>query len=134
MSENTVLDEGVARVREAFDSIDDEVAKIRKDLKRRRVKLAKQLSRRRGELGKSLRSSRRDFEKRTRQLRRRVEKNPAVKRFEAARRDTRERFEQGVADLLGSLQIASKSDLQRIDRKLSQLGRKLKEIEASPPN
>jgi hypothetical protein len=30
---------------------------------------------------------------------------------------------------LGALQIASKSDVQRMERKLNQLGRKLKELE-----
>ena len=38
-------------------------------------------------------------------------------------------FERGVSSFLDVLPIATKSDVERIDRKVSALGRKLKEME-----
>ena len=129
MFENTPLEDGANRVREALGSIEDELTRVQKDLQKRRTKLERRLTARRKQIEKQFAAQRRDLEKRARKLRSEIEKNPTVKRLESARKDARKQFEQGVADFLETLRIASKSDVQRIDRKLSQLGRKLKEME-----
>ena len=62
-------------------------------------------------------------------LQKQIQKQPIVKRAEALRVDASERIERGVSSFFDVLPIATKSDVERIDRKVSALGRKLKEIE-----
>ena len=116
--------DGVERVRETVGSIESELARVQKstlkDLRSRRRRLERQWT-----------SSRKDLEKRTRRLRRDLEKNATVKQALELPRWAVHQLEQGVDGVLGVLQIASKSDLERIDRKLTQLGRKLREIDQS---
>ena len=102
---------GVDRFQAAFQSIDEEVQRLQKQFRSRRKTLEKrtqkQLDRFFGEL----------------------RKNSLVKRADALRADAAKRIENGVGSVLGILQIASKSDVDRVDRRLSQLNRKLREIE-----
>lgn len=118
MAEASIVREGVDRFRDAVGSLEDEFQRAQKQMRARRKKLEK-----------SLDSRRKEIEKRTRKLRSDIEKSGPVKRIEALRRDAGKQLEQGVADVLGALQIASKHDVQRIDRKISQLNKKLKEME-----
>lgn len=55
----------------------------------------------------------------------------AEKRFGSVRKDAGKRVESGVESVLGALQIASKGDVQRIDRKLRSLNRKLDDLDKS---
>ena len=102
---------GVDRFQAAFQSIDEEVQRLQKQFRSRRKTLEKrtqkQLDRFFGEL----------------------RQNSLVKRADALRADAAKRIENGVGSVLGIFQIASKSDLDRIERRLSQLNRKLREIE-----
>lgn len=135
MAEASFVQDSVDRFRDAFGSIEGEFEKVQKDLLARRKKLEKRLTGQRKDLEKRFASQRKDLEKRTKKLRTEIEKNPTVKRIEGMRKDANKQFEQGVSDVLGALQIASKGDVQRIDRKISQLNRKLKEMErAARPN
>ena len=127
--EASIVQDGIDRFRDAFGNIEDEVERIQKQLRIRRRKIEKQLNTNRRDLEKRVESGRKDFEKRTRKLRAEVRKNPTFKRLEGIRKDANQRYEEGVETLLGALQIASKGDLQRIDRKISQLSKKLKEME-----
>jgi hypothetical protein len=117
------VQEGVDRVNATFRSIDEEFERVQKRLQARRKSIEKQLA-----------SSRRDLEKRTRKqvkkLRGEMRKNPLVKRAQTLREDAAKQFESSVESVLGAFQIASKSDLTRIDRRLSSLNRKLKELES----
>ena len=54
---------------------------------------------------------------------------PLARRVDQLRIDAERAIERSVDTFLGALQIASKSDLERIDKKLGQVSRKLKEIE-----
>jgi alanyl-tRNA synthetase len=114
----SIVQESVDRVRAAFGSLEDEFERVQ-----RRVRA------RRRDLERTLRSGRKDLEKRTRKLRSEVLGSPALKRLETLRKDLQRQVEGGVDNVLRVLQIASKSDVERIDRKLSQLTRKLREIE-----
>jgi hypothetical protein len=127
--EASIVQDGIDRFRDAFGNIEDEVERIQKQLRIRRRKIEKQLNTNRRDFEKRVESGRKDFEKRTRRLRAEVRKNPTFKRLEGIRKDASQRYEEGVETLLGALQIASKGDLQRIDRKISQLSKKLKEME-----
>ncbi len=123
MSEQvSFVQEGVDRFNAAFERIDEE-----------RLRLQKQVQARRKSFEKQITSGRRDFEKRTRKqvtrLRTELRRYPAVKRAERLQADARRQIEERVDRFLGLLSIASRSDLERIDRKLDRISRKLKEIE-----
>ena len=60
-------------------------------------------------------------EKQTRTPLRRLRRNVLVKRTQNLGSDARKQIAGGVETVLGHLQIASKSDLERIERKLKQL-------------
>jgi len=62
-------------------------------------------------------------------IQKQIQSQPLLKRAEALRVDATERIERGVTSILDVLPIATKSEIERIDRKVSALGRKLKEIE-----
>jgi DNA anti-recombination protein RmuC len=129
-----VIQEGVDRFRDAFGSFEDELARVQKQLQARRKKIEKRFETGRKDLEKRFASERKRIERRTQKLRSELGKNPAVKRLDTMRKDATRQFEQGVTDVLGALQIASKSDLQRIDRKISQLNKKLKEMDGAKGN
>jgi hypothetical protein len=112
MSEQvSLVQEGVDRLNEAFQSIDDEFQRVQKQLTNRRKKAEKSTRKQLNRFQSELKST------------------PIYKRAESFRKDTTKQIESGVDSLLGLLQIASKGDLQRINRKLTTLGRRLKEIE-----
>ena len=118
----SVVQEGVDQIRDAVRRADRELKKIQKRVETRRRSLAKQVT-----------SRRRTIEKRAQKeldrLQKQIQRQPLVKRAEALRADAQERIERGVSTILGSLPIATRSEIERIDRKVSALGRKLKEIE-----
>jgi hypothetical protein len=117
-----LVQDGVDRFNAAFESLGDEVERLQREFQSRRKSFEKQLT-----------DGRKKFEKQTRKQVNRIEsefrKNPLVKRAEELRSDVAKQIEDGAGRLLSALQIASKNDLQRVDRKLNQLTRKLKEIE-----
>ena len=62
-------------------------------------------------------------------IQKQIQKQPLVIRAEALRAGATERIEGAVTTFLDVLPIATKADIGRIDRKVSALGRKLKEME-----
>ncbi len=127
--EASIVQDGIDRFRDAFGNIEDEFERVQKRIRIRRRKLEKSVQSSRKDFGKRVESGRKDFEKRTRKLRTEVRKNPTFKRLDDIRKDATKRYEEGVETLLNTLQVASKGDVQRIDRKISQLSKKLKEME-----
>jgi hypothetical protein len=106
----------------ARERIDEEVQRVQKQIQVRRKQLERQLA-----------SGRKSIEKQTRkqvkQLRGELSRSSVVQQLERLREDAGRQLEDALETLLGALQIASKGDVQRIDRKLSKLNKKLKEIE-----
>lgn len=140
MAETTSLfQDGVERVRDAYDSLSPQIQRVQRELRARRKKIEKRFetgrkdiekriaSQRKG-LEKRFETQRKQIEKRTQKLRSELEKNPAVKRLETLRKDAAKQFEQGVTGVLNRLQIASTSDLQKIDRKISLINKQVKEM------
>jgi len=117
-----LMQEGVDRINEALRSIDDEFQRVQKDLKGRRQTIEKRIQKRRKSIEKQTR-------KEVGRLRSEFDKNPLVRRARTLQKDVNKQVEASVDNLLGLFQIASKSDMERIDRKLSALGRRIKEIE-----
>ena len=140
MPETTSLfQDGVERVRDAYDSLSPQIQRVQRELRTRRKKIEKRFetgrkdiekrfASQRKEIEKRLETQRKQFEKRTQKLRSELEKNPAVKRLETFRKDATKQFEQRVTGVLNRLQIASTSDLEKIDRKISLINKQVKEM------
>jgi hypothetical protein len=123
MTEQTrFVNEGMDRVTSVFRSLDGELRRVQKQIQTRRRSLEKQLT-----------SGRRDIERQTRKQVKRLQtelrKNPLLKRAQSLRTDVARQIDAAVERVLGTLQIATKNDLDRIDRKLGVLTRKLKELD-----
>ena len=117
-----VVQDGVEQVREAVRRVDLGFRRIQTQVESRRRRLAKEVT-----------SRRRLIEKRAQKelgrIQKQIQKQPLVKRAEALRAGATERIEGAVTTFLDVLPIATKADIGRIDRKVSALGRKLKEME-----
>ncbi len=123
MAEHETLSEArESRINETVQFFDDEFQRIQKELSARRKSLEKEFT-----------SKRKTVERRTRKELKRIQselkKNPIVKRADAVRKDVTKQVETRVDSLLGLMQVASKSDVQRINKKLTTLNRRLKAIE-----
>ena len=118
----SLVQEGVDRINEALRSIDGEFQRVQKDLTSRRASIEKRFN-------KSRKSIEKQSRKEVSRLRSEFRKNRLVKRAESVRKDVSKELESRFDDLLGLFQIASKSDMGRIDRKLNALSRRIKEIE-----
>jgi polyhydroxyalkanoate synthesis regulator phasin len=113
-----------SRINEAVQFVDDEFQRVQKELNTRRKSLEQEFATRR-----------KTVEKRTRKELKRIQselkKNPIVKRADSVRKDVSKQVETRVDALLGLMQVASRSDVQRINKKLTTLNRRLKAIEDS---
>ena len=123
MAEHETLSEASeSRIDEAVQFFDDEFQRIQKELSARRKSLEQEFT-----------SKRKTVEKRTRKELKRIQselkKNPIVKRADAVRKDVTKQVETRVDSILGLMQVASRSDVQRINKKLTTLNRRLKAIE-----
>ncbi len=106
----------------ARERIDEEVQRVQKELRTRRRRIEKQIT-----------SGRKSFEKQTRkqvkQLRGDLSRNSVVREIERARDEAARQLEGAFEAVLGAFQIATKGDVERIDRKLTKLNKKLKDID-----
>jgi GTP:adenosylcobinamide-phosphate guanylyltransferase len=122
------VQDGVDRLREAVSSIEG-------DLERMQDRVQEEFTTRRKSIEKQVSSSRKNFEKKTqkqvKRLRSELRKNTYVKRAQGVVDDATKQFEQGVDNILAVLNVASKRDLSRIDRKLNQINKKLRDLEKS---
>ena len=123
MAEHETLSEThESRINETVQFFDDEFQRVQKELSTRRKSLEKEFATRR-----------KTVERRTRKELKRIQselkKNPIVKRADTVRKDVTKQVETGVDTLLGLMQVASRSDVQRINKKLTTLNRRLKAIE-----
>ena len=125
MAQHETLSEATeSRINEAVQFVDDEFQRVQKELSARRKSLEKEFA-----------SKRKSVEKRTRKELKRIQtelkKNPIVKRAEEVRKDVTKQVETRVDSLLGMMQIAPKSEVQRLNKKLTSLNRRLKAAEES---
>jgi polyhydroxyalkanoate synthesis regulator phasin len=116
------VDEAGERITAARERVDSEISRIQKDLATRRKKIEKEFTR-----------SRKSFEKQTRkqvkQLEQELQKSEVVKTLQGWRSQAESLIEDTFDSVLGSFQIASKGDVQKIDRKLTKLTKRLKDME-----
>jgi len=111
MAEQGFVEESYDRVQTAFRSWGDELEKFQKQMDKRRKKFE------------------RDAQRRVKQVRSEFRKNPLVKRAEGIREDAEKQIENRFDDVLGFFQIATRADVQKLDRRLAKLTKRLKELE-----
>jgi chromosome segregation ATPase len=121
--------QSTSRVQDGVDQIRSAVRRFDRQLR----KLQRRVESRRKEFGKQITSRRKALERRAQKeltrVQRELSRRPIVKRAESLRADARSRLEHGVSSVLGSLPIATRGEIERIDRKLRALDRKLRELE-----
>ena len=121
-------------VQESVDRFRDTVASIENDFEKVQKRLRKQIRTRSKAIEKQRKSFERQTQKRVKKLRSEIRKNSYIRRAQGAMDDATKQVEQGVDNVLKTLNIASKRDVGRIDRKLGQINRKLREIEKAGKN
>ena len=82
-------------------------------------------------LMKRAEEQRRLLERRARKLGTELRNSSAVKRAESLRKDAETRIEGQLETFFGLLRIASTNEINRLERKVDQLNRKLRELEKS---
>lgn len=116
------VQEGVDRFNAARERVDEEFQRVQKQLQARRKRIERQLD-----------TSRKNLEKQTRkqvkQVRAELSRNPVLKRLERIGTEASRQFEGALESVFDVFQLASKNDVQKIDRKLSKINKRLKEIE-----
>ena len=120
------VQEGVDRIQTATDRarerVDEEVQKVQTEFQARRSRVEKEFS-----------SRRKSFEKETRkqvkQFRTEIEKNSLVKELQRLQGEVTKQLESTLEALLARFRVASQMDLKRIDRKLTKINQRLKNIE-----
>ena len=123
MSEQgTFVEEGIERIQNAVDSVEEEFQKLQRNVQQRREGFEKE--------------ARKQFkraDKRARIQVKRVQtellKNPVVKRAEDLRKDINKQVENRMDSFFGLLPYATRQDVKRLERKVSQLTRKLNQLE-----
>jgi hypothetical protein len=118
MAQASLVETGVDRFRDAIGSLDDGFQKIQKRIVARRRAIERRIS-----------SERKNLEKRAQKQIQELRKTKFARRALTLREGASQKLEAGVGNLLGALQIASKGDVERIDRKLNTISRKLRELE-----
>lgn len=111
MAQQSLVETGIDRVRSAVNQATRRIQKLQKQVDTRRRKLEQRA------------------QKEVARLVGQAQKLPLVRRAAALRDDASRQIETGFETILGSLQIASRGEVERLDRKLGQLSRKLREIE-----
>jgi hypothetical protein len=118
------VQDSVDRVREAVSSLESDFGKVQK-------RAEKRIQARR----KSLDAQRKRFEKQTekqvKRLQTEINKNPYVKRAQSVVDDATKQFEKRFDSVLDALNLASQRDIRRVDRKLNQINKKLRDLEKS---
>jgi len=126
-TEATIVEEGRERLNAARNRIDDEIQRVQEDLSERRKRLEKQFAKNRKSFEKQIR-------KQMKQIRRDLRKNRVVKGLEKWRGQAESQFGDAVENLLGTFRIASRDDLNRIERKLGRFNKRLTQIEREQAN
>jgi len=110
-SQTSFVADSIDRVQEAIQSVGDEFGRLQGQLDDRRKEFGTQA------------------EKSVKQLQKNLRKQPFWKQATTIRRDATKQIEQGVEGFLSTFQIASSSDMKKLDRKLNSLSKRIKQIE-----
>lgn len=129
----SIVDEGIGRVQSAFESVEESVEKIQKKAGEEVEKLQDKAEKRASEIGNRARKGVRRVQ---RELRSNKFYRQAEQRWEEVNKQLEERgkalearIESGLDSLLGAFQIASRSDVDKLDKKLDRINRRLKALD-----
>ena len=113
-----IVSDGIDRIQNAVESAQTEISKFQKDLDKRRKQVEKRATKEMKRIQKDIRT------------------NPTVLRAEKLQKDVTTQLESTFDSLLGGLQIASRSDVAKLDKKLTKITRKLNALDKamSAPN
>lgn len=114
-----IVASSIDRIQNAVESAQTEFEKFQKDLEKRRKRFEKRAT------------------KEFKRIQTDIRANPAVQRAEQLQKDVSTQIETGLDNLLGGLQIASRRDLVRLDKKLNKINKKLTALDkalSSNPN
>ncbi len=111
MAEANFIEEGMDRIESTFKSIEKDLKRFQKRADTRRRQFERQA------------------EKRVKQLQSDFRKNPVVKRAEDLRGDAVKAIEDQVDGLLANLRIASHAEVHKLERKVAQLNKKVRDLE-----
>lgn len=128
----SLVDQGVDRVQDALKNADKEFQRVQRRVKTQRRTITRRLETQRKSLEKSFDKQVKNIEKQAQKQIQEIRKTGLVKRAETLGKDVQNQIESGVESVLAVFQIASKADIQRVDRKLNRIAKKLKELEGSP--
>ena len=107
----SIIDDSIDRIQGVFRDADKEIQKLQKRADKRRKEIQKKA------------------EKRSKELQTQFRKMPGVKRAEQIRKDAQKQFDSNLENFLGRLPVASQHDLDKMDRRIKQLTRKLNALE-----
>jgi len=128
----SLVDQGVDRVQDVLKSADKEFQRIQRRVRTRRRTIERRIESQRKSFEKSIEKQAKSLEKQAQKQIKQIRQNDLVKRAETLGKDVQSQIESGVESVLAMFQIASKSDIRSLDRKLNRISKKLKELEASP--
>jgi hypothetical protein len=113
-------------VQDGVDQLRTRIRRIQRQVSARRKALEKQVATRRKALE-------RRAQKEIARVQKEIARQPLVKRAQkqadTLRAGAQSRLEAGVAGVLGAFPLATKGEIDRIDRKLRSIDRKLREME-----
>jgi hypothetical protein len=113
---------GIDQVRTAVRRADKQFRKVQRRVETRRKRIEKDLS-----------SRRRSFERRVQRewarLQKEWRKRPLVRRAETLQKDVARQLEKGMSTVLEAFPLATKREIERLDRKLNTINRKLRDLE-----
>lgn len=110
---NNIVSDGIDRIQSAMESAQSEIEKFQKDIDKRRKRLEKRASKEMKRIQKDIRT------------------NPTVKRANKLQKEVTSQIETSLDSLLGGLQIASRRDVAKLDKKLNKISRKLTALDKS---
>ncbi|MCH2169259.1 hypothetical protein MK489_00630 [Myxococcota bacterium] len=112
------VQDGINRFNDAYRSVDEGVKHLQQRLEAGRKTVEREIDTRR-----------KLFEEQTRGQIEQIQGHAVVQRVLSIKSDTTRQIETSIQSLLDLFDIASKSDIQRVDKKLKQLNRKLRDLE-----
>lgn len=110
-----IVEESIDRVQSYLRNVEDEIQKFQSQIQERREHFQKKA------------------EKRVKRFQKELSRSKVLKRAESFREDVgkqiEKQMEQSLETLLGSLQIASRSEVKKLDQKLNRINRRLKALD-----
>ena len=105
-----VVEEGLEKIQSMFRSVETEFEKLQGRVNKRRARFEK------------------DAQKRVEKMGKEVRKSPLYQRADSLLKEANKQIEKNVDYVLGSLNIATRSDIKKLDRRLTQINKKIKDL------